>query len=88
MFGVIFRTEIFFLVGAVGTRALARIVDPADQIIVILFFTDAAEICGKRAADRVCAFADGVAGQAAALVEQFFAVGCITGRLFFERWAR
>ena len=88
VFGVIFRAEIFFLVGAVGARALAGIVDPADEIIVIFFFADAAQVCGERAADGVGAFADGVAGEAAALVEQFLAVGCISGGLFFERWTR
>ncbi len=85
VFRVIFRAEILFLVGAVGARALARIVDPADQIIVIFFFADAAEVRCERTADGVRAFADSVAGEAAAFIEQVLAVCGISGRLFFER---
>src|SRR5580693_2217256 len=87
MFGVISRAEIFFLVRAVGARALARIVDPADQVIVIFFFADAAEVRGERAADGACAFSDSVTREAAALIEQVLAVCCVSGRLLFERWA-
>src|SRR5271156_4094515 len=87
MFRVIFRAEIFFLVRAIRTGALARIVDPADQVIVIFFFADAAEVRGERAADGTRAFSDSVTGEAAAFIEQVLAVRGISWRLFFERWA-
>jgi len=86
VFRVIFRAEIFFLVGTVGTRALARIVHPADEVIVIFFFADAAEVRGECATDGACTFADSVTGETAALVEQVLAVCGISWRLFFERW--
>ena len=51
--GVIFRAEIALLERAVGARALARVVHPADQVIVVVLFADAAQIGREGAADHV-----------------------------------
>ena len=58
---------------------------PAHQVIVIFFFADAAEIGREGAADGVCAFADGVAGEAAARFEENLSVVGVSGRLLLER---
>ncbi len=47
---------------------------PANQIIVIVLFPDAAEIGGESAAEHVGSFANRVACQAAARLQQLFAV--------------
>ena len=82
--GVIFRTQVALFERAVRARALARIVNPAYEVIVIVFFADAAQVRGKGAADHVRAFADGVAGQAAARFKQNLAVRGVAGRLLVE----
>src|SRR5207248_8530095 len=63
---VILWANVFFLVGAVGARAFASVVTPANEIVVIGFFADAREIRGKRSALHLVALTDGVAGEAAA----------------------
>ncbi len=42
LLGVIFRTQIALFVGTIGTRALAWVVNPPDNVIVIVLFADAA----------------------------------------------
>src|SRR5205807_7003017 len=79
--GVIFGAEVALLEGAIGTCALAWIVDPAHQIIVIVFFAHATEIRGERAAHDVGAFTNGMAAEAAAGLEEFLAVHGVTGSL-------
>src|SRR6202030_1918101 len=63
-----------FLVWAIGTRALAGIVNPANEVIVICFFADAGQVGGEGPADHLIAFSDGMAGETAAALEQFLAV--------------
>ena len=63
---VVFGTDVFFLVGTEGARALAGVVDPANQIIVIGFFSHAREIGGKRSSLQLAAFAERMTSQAAA----------------------
>src|SRR5439155_5350882 len=63
--------------GAIKTRALADVVDPANKVIVIGLLTDANEIGRKSSALQLIAYADGVAGEAAARFEQFFSVSGI-----------
>ena len=50
--GVIVRAQVALLERAVRTRALARIVNPANEVIVIVLFADAAQIGGEGAADQ------------------------------------
>ena len=76
---VVLGADVFFLVRTIGARAFASIVDPANQIIIIRFFADACEICRKRAALDLIAFADGMAGEAAARFEQFLAMSGVAG---------
>src|ERR1700687_6500800 len=86
MLGVIFWAQIVFLERAVGTRAFARIVDPSDQIIEIIFFPNAAQIRRKGSAHHAGVLADRVACQAPACLEQDFAVRTVPGRLFWRLW--
>src|SRR6266852_3455003 len=86
---VVFGADVFLFVGAVGTGAFAGVVDPTNQVVVVVLFTDASEICGKSSALQLVAFADGVAGEAAARFEQLFSVsgvaGLVLGQLIGER---
>ena len=53
---VILGADVLLLVRAVGTRALAGVVNPANQIIVIRLLAHASEICGETcrpASDRL-----------------------------------
>src|SRR5260370_26493172 len=76
---VVFAANVFFLVRPLRALALARVVDPANQVIVVGFFSHAREIGGKRSALQLVAFADGVTSQAAARLEQFLAMGSVAG---------
>src|ERR1700726_4841031 len=82
---VVFRPQISLLVRAIGAGALARVVNPADDVMVIVFFADAAEVRCKTPADFVRVLAHGMAGHAAALLEQLFAVSHVSGSLMFQR---
>src|SRR5438445_2234288 len=74
---VIFGADVFLFEGAIRTRALARVVDPTNQVIVIGLLADATEIGRECSALQLIAFADGVAGETAARFEQFFTVNGI-----------
>src|SRR5688572_33217668 len=83
LLGVIFRRQIALLRRTVGGPALARVVDPADDVIVTGLFADALEVGGKISADisfRI-ALTDRVAGHAAARLEKLFAARAIALRL-------
>src|SRR4029077_9785182 len=82
--GVVFGAEVAFLVRAIWTRALAGIVNPADDVIVIFLFADAAEIRSESAADGRVALAHGMARETAARFKQLLAVGCIAWLLMLE----
>ena len=85
--GVIFRPQVALFVRTIRPGALARVVDPANDIIVIFLFADAAEVGSESSANRGRAFTHGMAGEASALFEEFFAMGCAAGRLMIERRA-
>src|SRR3989338_2121198 len=71
--GVVVGSEVAFLLGAVGAGALARIVNPAHQEVVVRLLAHAAQVGGEGAADGVLAFAERVAGQAAAGLKKLLA---------------
>jgi hypothetical protein len=50
---VIFGPEVALLIRAVWARPLARVVYPADEIIVIVLLAHAAQIRSKRAANGI-----------------------------------
>ena len=54
---------------------------PAHQVIVIVFFADAAEVRCKRAAHDAGAFANGMAAEAAARFQEFLAMHGVTWSL-------
>ncbi len=82
---VIFRTDVFLFERAVRTSAFARIVDPTHEVVVVILLTDTSEIRGKGAALDLIAFANGMAGEAAARFEQFFSVGGVAGIALGQR---
>src|SRR2546428_8348596 len=85
VFGLVLGAQVALLERAKGACPLAGVVHPAHQIIVAGFFTDAAEVSGKVAADDVGSFAHAVAGHAAARLKQLFAAARIAWRLVCER---
>ena len=78
--GVILRPDIFLLVRAIGTRALAGIVNPAHKVVVVRLLSDARQVRGEGSALQFIALAHRVAGEASARFEQLFAV-CGVARL-------
>src|SRR5580692_11629631 len=85
LFGIVFRADVLFLGRTIGTRALARIVYPTHQVIVVCFFALARQVGGECPALHLIAFADGVAAQTAARFEQFFAAAGISGSVRHRR---
>ena len=61
LLGVILGAYVFLLVRAVRARSLARIVNPAYQVIVVGLLADAREVRCERAALHLIAFANGMA---------------------------
>ncbi len=80
---IVFGSQVAFFFRAVRRDAIARVVDPAHDVIEVGFFADALEVGGKVTAHRAVAFADRVAGKTTAGFEQFFAV---TGVSALLRW--
>src|SRR5215470_6910605 len=72
---IILGADILLLVRAIRTRTLAGVMNPADEIIVVRFFSDASQVCGESATMHLIAFTDRVAGEAPASFKEFFAVG-------------
>src|ERR1700739_402097 len=79
--GVVFGAAVPLFEGAIRARAFSWVVHPANEVIVIVFFADAAEIRGKRAAHDVRAFTNGMAAEAAARFEKLLAVHGVAHRL-------
>src|SRR5579871_6985277 len=77
--GVILRTDVFFLVRTIRTRAFARVMNPSDEIVVVRLLADSGQVRGKHSALHLIAFPDRVAGEAAAGLEQFLAVLGVAG---------
>src|SRR5206468_780307 len=67
---IIFRGQVLFLERAVGQSALAGIVNPTDQVVVVGFLAYTAQIRGERSALLLAALSHGMAGHAAAGFER------------------
>src|SRR5207248_2718528 len=78
---VIGRGQVALFVGAIRRRTLARVVNPSDQVIVIIFLAHAREVSGKPAAHLIRALADRMATHAAARLEALFALLRVAHRL-------
>ena len=78
---VVLGADIFLLVWAIRTRAFARVMNPAREVVVIGLLTDASEIGGECAAFQLVMF-HGMAGHTTARLKEFLATSCITGFLF------
>src|SRR5687768_10593025 len=70
---------------AIGRDAIARVVDPAHDVVEVCFFADALEVRSKAAADLAVAVADRVTRETAAGFEQLFAMTSVAAWL---RWQR
>ena len=64
--GVILRTDVFFLIRTIRPGALARVMNPADKIIVVRLFSHPRQIRRERSALLLIAFTHGMARQAPA----------------------
>ncbi len=71
---VVFRADIFLFVWTIRPCSLASIVNPANEIIVVVFFADAREISGEGAPLELVAFPDRVARETSPGVQQLFAM--------------
>jgi hypothetical protein len=76
---VVFGTNILFLIRAIGARAFTRVMDPAYEIIEIIFFPDASEIRGEVSPFRLVAFADGMAAETSACLDKLPAMHGVAG---------
>src|ERR1700687_2093739 len=82
---VILRADILLLVWTVWASTLAGVVDPADQVIVIVLFAYACEIGGEGSPLYLVAFTDGMTGEASTRFEQFFAMRGAAGLMLRQR---
>src|SRR5205085_9576836 len=71
---VIFARGIALLLRAIWGPTLARVVNPAHDVIVARLFADARQVRGEVAADLLPALVNRVAGHAAFRLEQLLAV--------------
>ena len=85
LFRVILGANILFLIRTIRARTLACVVNPAHEIVVVGFFADAGQVRGESPALYLVAFADRMAGQAAAGFKQFFSMGGVAGLLLGQR---
>ena len=82
---IIVIRNIFLLIRAIRPGALPRVMNPAYQKIVIIFFTHAAQVGGKPTTYLICAFAHRVAAHAAARLKAFLPFHGIARRLVRQR---
>src|ERR1700680_1672749 len=85
MLGVVLRAQVALLIRAIRARPLTGIMHPANDVIVVFLFANAAQVCGKCAANKVRALAGGMARQTPARFEQNLAVRCVAGLLLLQR---
>src|SRR6266481_5861532 len=78
LLGIVFRTDILFLEWTIRARALARVVDPPHEVIVVCFLANARQVRGESPTLHLIAFTDGVAAQASAHFEQFLTVAGVS----------
>src|SRR5882724_1271900 len=71
--GVVFRSQVALLFWTVGSKTLARVMDPADNVVKIRFLANLGKIRCKGATHLTIAFADGVTAKTATRFEQLFA---------------
>ena len=81
VFRIIFGRQISMLFRAVRRPAFTRVVNPADDVIVVGFLADTGKVRGERAADLLVLFANRMARQTAPRFKQFFAVVLVALRL-------
>ena len=74
MFGIIIRREIALLFRAIRRPAFARVINPAHDVIVVIFFANLRQVRGERAAQLGVSFADRVTRQTTARFEEVLAV--------------
>src|SRR5258708_39140516 len=82
LLSVVFRADVLFFIRAVGAGALAGIVNPAHQIVVVGFFADAGQVGGEVGPLHFVAFANGMASKTTSRFEQIFSVSRVAWFVF------
>ncbi len=84
MLGVVLGADVLLLQRTIRTRALAGVMHPAHQVVVVGFLADAGQVRGEGSALHLVALADRVASHAAACPDQLLAALGVAGLLL--RW--
>src|SRR5579859_2344344 len=79
---VILGADIFLFEHAIGASTFTSVVNPADEIVVVVLFADASKIGRESSPLHLGAFSDGVTGKTAARLKQFFTVRGVSGLMF------
>jgi len=82
---VILRAQVLLFIWTVGASSDARVQDPTNQIIVVVLLPHSRKVRREIAADQIRAFANRMAGLAAARFKQFLAVRGVSRSLFHQR---
>src|SRR6516225_7692623 len=82
---IIFRPDILLFIRTIRTRAFPSIVHPAHQIVVIVLLSDSRQIRREGSPLHLIAFADGVARQTPARLDQLLSVCRIPRSMFRNR---
>src|SRR5688572_27644437 len=80
---VVFRSKVTFFFRTIRSHAIARVVDPAHDVIKISLLTDFLKVCGEITARGARTLADRVAGHTTSSFKQLFSVAGISAWL---RW--
>ena len=78
---VVVRRQVALLNRTIRRRALARVVYPAHQVVVVHLLAHAAQVRSEPSPHRVRAFADRVTAHAAARLKALLALDRVSGRL-------
>src|SRR5689334_2050776 len=79
LLGVVLGTNVLLLIRTIRPGTLPRVVNPADEIVVVRLFAHSRQISGEYSAHHLVAFADGVTSEASTGFEQFFSMRCVPG---------
>src|SRR5687767_21577 len=82
---VVLGSQIAFFFRTIRSNAIARVVDPAHDVIEIRLLANFLEICGEVAAGGTAALANRVASHATSGFKQLFSVSGISARLCRQR---
>src|SRR5688572_1856903 len=82
---VVFGSQVAFFFWTIWCDAIARVVDPANDVIEVCLLADALEVCSKMPADRVFGVANRVTGHTTTSFKQLFSVSGVAAWLSWQR---